>query len=257
MASVQIFPHAGVLRLLAEQYEQADDVTEEEKDLEREELEEGEKASQAFVSELGAYESIAKDIKFLEACSKEIWIAKEELDHVFNEETKNKIISSVESKLKRSRAVSRKLKVCTSLGFEHWYMLVLSAFCKPQTVLTEELKREMENKNAEVKEEGSIRVSIRENLYNYYLKKYFLAHKNYSVLANNFKSQVRSRAKRELQFIDESMTDDYAEELIDKGMDQQFIQVFFILYQTHVNDYALSVQTRRGSARAPPTDGSI
>eukprot|EP00466_Bigelowiella_natans_P007825 jgi/Bigna1/71424/fgenesh1_pg.15_\ len=157
-----------------------------------------------FVNELKRFDPVAADITYLEEVSEEIQAAKEEIDNVFNEERKNKIISKVEKLLKRSRAKSRKLKEA---------MIDKGG-----------LKDKIEAINAEEKETGTVKSQIRLNMYHFYMKKYYEANKTYSSLANNFKAKVRNRAKRDLKFISEDMTDEQADDLIDKGMDQQYIQ---------------------------------
>mmetsp|Transcript_32901 Transcript_32901/g.63487 ORF Transcript_32901/g.63487 Transcript_32901/m.63487 type:complete len:357 (-) Transcript_32901:247-1317(-) len=169
-------------------------------------LEEGEdKIGQGedFLKELKQYDGIVEDIKFLELACEEIAEAKEQMESVVDQ-SRDKIISRVDSKLSRARTTSSKLK----------------------KKLTDKggLRDKIQKLNAEEKNEGSIRVEIRNNLYQYHMGRYFRAHKRYTRCANTFKDCVRERTKRDMKNLDGALTDEQAEDLIDKGLDQKFMQ---------------------------------
>uniref|UniRef100_A0A7S2TJV5 t-SNARE coiled-coil homology domain-containing protein n=1 Tax=Lotharella oceanica TaxID=641309 RepID=A0A7S2TJV5_9EUKA len=156
-----------------------------------------------FLKELKQYSGIVEDIKFLESASEEIADAKEQMESVVDQ-TRDKIISKVDSKLSKARTKSSKLK----------------------KQLTDKggLKDKIEKLNSEEKNEGSIKVEIRNNLYQYHMGRYFRAHKRYTRCANVFKDCVRERTKRDMKNLDGALTDAQAEQLIDQGLDQQFMQ---------------------------------
>jgi len=162
------------------------------------------KEDESFRLELTKYEPIRKDIEFLEACSDHIAKAKEEIDNVYVEEQKNRIISDIDKKLKKARASSVRLK----------------------KALTDKggLKDQNEKFRSNSREDGSVEVEIRDNMYNFYMRKYFLAHKRYTSLAKMFKDKVHNRQVRDLKFLSNNLTTEKAEELIEKGLDKQFIE---------------------------------
>mmetsp|Transcript_898 Transcript_898/g.1163 ORF Transcript_898/g.1163 Transcript_898/m.1163 type:complete len:312 (+) Transcript_898:104-1039(+) len=162
------------------------------------------KEDESFRLELTKYEPIRKDIEFLEACSDHIAKAKEEIDNVYVEEQKNRIISDIDKKLKKARASSVRLK----------------------KTLTDKggLKDQNEKFRSNSREDGSVEVEIRDNMYNFYMRKYFLAHKRYTSLAKMFKDKVHNRQVRDLKFLSNNLTTEKAEELIEKGLDKQFIE---------------------------------
>mmetsp|Transcript_28696 Transcript_28696/g.40003 ORF Transcript_28696/g.40003 Transcript_28696/m.40003 type:complete len:314 (-) Transcript_28696:174-1115(-) len=199
--SVQAYSCLATLVQFSSQYSTAD--TDPLKDVENAD-DEDTKGDEQFIHELKKYDPIVTDIKFLEACSDEISKAKEEIDNVYVEDQKNRIISSVDQKLKKARAASGRLKKS----------------------LTDKggLKDQNEKFKSNIKEQGSVEVEIKENLYNFYMRKYFLAHKRYTSLAKVFKDKVHTRQKRDLKFLSENLTDQEAEDLIEKGLDKQFIE---------------------------------
>mmetsp|Transcript_17005 Transcript_17005/g.23808 ORF Transcript_17005/g.23808 Transcript_17005/m.23808 type:complete len:311 (+) Transcript_17005:103-1035(+) len=162
------------------------------------------KEDESFRLELTKYEPIRKDIEYLEACSDHIAKAKEEIDNVYVEEQKNRIISDIDKKLKKARSSSVALK----------------------KALTDKggLKDQNEKFRSNSREDGSVEVEIRDNMYNFYMRKYFLAHKRYTSLAKMFKDKVHNRQVRDLKFLSNNLTTEKAEELIEKGLDKQFIE---------------------------------
>jgi len=156
-----------------------------------------------FVDELKRFKQLEEDLRSLEEQCNEIEAAKGKVINVFNDKRKNEIISSVEMKLSQCRKISKRLKAA----------------------LTD--KGGIKDVNVKLnkqEEEGSVKAEIRDNMFNYYMKKYYLAQKRFSELANAFKGKVRTRAKRDLQLISEGLTEEQAEDLIDRGMDQEYIQ---------------------------------
>jgi len=117
---------------------------------------------------------------------------------------KNRIISDIDKKLKKARASSVRLK----------------------KALTDKggLKDQNEKFRSNSREDGSVEVEIRDNMYNFYMRKYFLAHKRYTSLAKMFKDKVHNRQVRDLKFLSNNLTTEKAEELIEKGLDKQFIE---------------------------------
>mmetsp|Transcript_10293 Transcript_10293/g.18791 ORF Transcript_10293/g.18791 Transcript_10293/m.18791 type:complete len:326 (-) Transcript_10293:269-1246(-) len=203
--SVQTYNCINALNQFAASYETNDpDVNS--KDPENADLLE-EKQSETFLQELKKYDPIIVDITSLEKFSDDIAEAREAFDNVYAQEKKNEIITRVDNKLKKARQISKRIK---------------EALTAPRGIKdqNEAYKSSQQSKGLE----GSVQLEIRENLYNYYMKKYFNAHMRYTKLAKVFKDKVHMRAKRDLKYLAKNMTDEEAEELIEQGKDREFIE---------------------------------
>eukprot|EP00469_Lotharella_globosa_P002443 CAMPEP_0167791556 /NCGR_PEP_ID=MMETSP0111_2-20121227/12009_1 /TAXON_ID=91324 /ORGANISM="Lotharella globosa, Strain CCCM811" /LENGTH=317 /DNA_ID=CAMNT_0007684253 /DNA_START=51 /DNA_END=1004 /DNA_ORIENTATION=+ len=199
--SVQVYSCIATLNQFSSQLTNAD--TEPLKD---QEVGYDEKAEEKFMMELKKYDPIINNIKFLERASDEIEKAKEDIDNVVVDDEKNKLIHNVDLKLKKARATSQKLKA----------QLTDKGGLKEQN---EAFRKKVEGQGVE----GSVEVEIKENLYNFYMKKYFLAHKRYTTLAKIFKDRVHTRQKREISYLATNLTEAQVDEIIEKGLDRQFI----------------------------------
>ncbi|GAB5359449.1 hypothetical protein AAMO2058_000545100 [Amorphochlora amoebiformis] len=167
-----------------------------------EELGNAGKLSEEFVNELREYKEIQDKIEVLEKASAEVERSKDEMDNSFNPDDKTRIIKRVDKTLQNARATSTQIK--------------------EKLVGPKGLKIRNANLKAEEKEQGSVKTEIRENLYNFYMKKYFLAHKKYTSSSKIFKDEVHNRTKREIKVL--NLSDEEAEALIEKGVDQKFIE---------------------------------
>ncbi len=109
---------------------------------------------------------------------------------------------------------------------------------------TETLQRELEGK----KVFGSVVLEIRTNVYNYFMKKFFNAHKRFSSLSNDLKTAERSRMKRQLMLVNSEITDATAEEIIDSG---QSAEVFLkmITEETELTQELKRLQARTESVK--------
>mmetsp|Transcript_26935 Transcript_26935/g.47661 ORF Transcript_26935/g.47661 Transcript_26935/m.47661 type:complete len:251 (+) Transcript_26935:709-1461(+) len=121
---------------------------------------------------------------------------------VFAEDKKKEIVRRMENSLKIARNTAKSLKQRLT-----------------------DIKARNESLNSKVYEDGSVKVEIRNNMFNYYMRKLFKAQKDYTAYASETQKILRDRKKRDLMFIGgETLTDTEADRLIDLKLDQQWIQ---------------------------------
>ncbi|GAB5353607.1 hypothetical protein AAMO2058_000049600 [Amorphochlora amoebiformis] len=155
-----------------------------------------------FVVELKTYTSLDKDLDDLCQITEYIDAASEKLDKVLADDA-NRVNQKVDQNIKKARDISVRLK---------------TRLMDPGGIKD---KNQKLNQN-EI--QGSIRLEIRNNLFNYYARSYFKAHKEFTEFSNVYKSKVHNQAKRQLRVMKQDLTEAQMDELIDTGLNEEFIQ---------------------------------
>jgi len=124
-----------------------------------------------------------------------------QFDRVVHQEERDKLVSTVEPLVRKTRVSAQSIK--TKLA---------------------EIKTS-NDAYSRAAEPGAIQAAIRENMYIYFMKKYYKLQKQYSQLANDFRRKVHERAKRELKLVaTKPLTDAEVDNIIEQGNDQKLLE---------------------------------
>mmetsp|Transcript_40857 Transcript_40857/g.79561 ORF Transcript_40857/g.79561 Transcript_40857/m.79561 type:complete len:275 (-) Transcript_40857:418-1242(-) len=164
-------------------------------------LEAKSEVSEEFEALLNDYSDIKKKLSSMQATNTELVTSIERFDRVVHQEERDKLVSTVEPLVRKTRVSAQSIK--TKLA---------------------EIKTS-NDAYSRAAEPGAIQAAIRENMYIYFMKKYYKLQKQYSQLANDFRRKVHERAKRELKLVaTKPLTDAEVDNIIEQGNDQKLLE---------------------------------
>ncbi len=158
-----------------------------------------------FEDQLALFEPIDRELALLKEVVRELKEAKVEMNDVTEEKRRAAIISGVDKMLKRARKASMSIK----------------------KKLTGQVKSSVEASKQKFQKEnvqGAIEPMIMQNFYNLYMRRFFVEQGNYMRLALSFKDTVNERTRRDLMYVDQNLSEKKADELIESGAAQQYLQ---------------------------------